>query len=408
MPGEIRFHYDVVCPYAFLASTRVETFAAEHGCTVRWCPVLLGGLLRHHGGPDDPNKTYGGARTKLVRADIVRSGALWNVALAIPKEHPRRTVDAMRLVVAAGDERRVAVSRALFEAYWLHGRDVADREVLADIARAHGIDPAAIGSEPVKAELRACTDEAAHAGVFGVPTFATDDALVWGQDRFPVLARALGAPPRDPAAALPGPVPGMRVRFFHDVSSPFSYLASTQIERVCAAAGAELERVPVLLGALFRDIGTADVPLFGMHAAKQAWVRRDLSEWAAIWGVPFRFRSAFPLRSILPQRVLVVEPRATAAIYRATWVEDRAVDRPEVLAEVLAEAGLPAADLLTATERTDVKDALRANTEAARTAGVCGVPSFEVIRKGGERRLVWGQDRLPMLAALLAGFWPSV
>jgi 2-hydroxychromene-2-carboxylate isomerase len=280
--------------------------------------------------------------------------------------------------------------------------------VLADVARAHGIDPAAIGSEPVKAELRARTDEAAHAGVFGVPTFATDDALVWGQDRFPVLARALGAPARDPAAPVPGRVPGMRVRFFHDVSSPFSYLASTQIERVCAAAGAQLERVPVLLGALFRDIGTADVPLFGMHAAKQAWVRRELADWAAIWGVPFRFRSVFPLRSILPQRVLVVEPRATTAVYRATWVEDRAVDRPEVLAEVLAEAGLPAADLLTATERTDVKDALRANTEAARTAGVCGVPSFEVIRADGERRLVWGQDRLPMLAALLAGFWPPV
>ncbi len=405
---EIRFVYDVVCPYAFLASTRVEAFAAEHGHTVRWCPVLLGGLLRHHGGPDDPNETYGAARTRLVRADIVRSGALWNVPLSIPREHPRRTVDAMRLVVAAGDERRVPVSRALFEAYWLHGRDVADRDVLADIALTHGLDPAAIGSDAVKAELRARTDEAANAGVFGVPTFATDTALVWGQDRFPVLARALGAAPRDPAAAMPSPVPGMRVRFFHDVSSPFSYLASTQVERVCAAAGAELERVPVLLGALFRDIGTADVPLFAMHAAKQSWVMRDLSDWAAIWGVPFRFRSVFPLRSILPQRVMVVEPRATDAIYRAAWADDRAVDRAEVLAEVLAEAGLPAADLLAATERADVKDALRANTEAARTAGLCGVPSFEVIRADGDRRLVWGQDRLPMSAAMLAGFWPPV
>jgi 2-hydroxychromene-2-carboxylate isomerase len=404
----IRFFYDIVCPYAFLASTRVEAFAQAHGRTVQWCPVLLGGLLRHHGGPDDPNATYAAARARIGRADIVRSGELWNVALAIPAEHPRRSVDAMRLVVAAGEEKRVAVSRALFGAYWLDGRDIADREVLAAIAGAHGIAPEAIASDEVKAELRARTDEAAALGVFGVPTFVADDACVWGQDRFAVLARALGGPLVDPAAALPSRVPGMRVRFFYDVSSPFAYLASTQIERVCAAADAELEPVPILLGALFRDIGTADVPLFTLHAAKQAWVQRDLLDWAAIWGVPLRFRSSFPLRSLLPQRVLVVEPRARAAIFRAAWAEDRAVDRPEVLAEVLGEAGLPAADLLAAAERTETKDALRANTQAARTAGLCGVPTFEVTRPDGERRVVWGQDRLPMLAAMLAGFWPSV
>ena len=76
---EIDFYYDVVCPYAFLASTRVEAFALEHGKTVRWCPVLLGGLLRHHGGPDDPNATYSPTRGRMGRADIVRSGEWWNV-----------------------------------------------------------------------------------------------------------------------------------------------------------------------------------------------------------------------------------------------------------------------------------------------------------------------------------------
>ncbi|HET6584598.1 MAG TPA: DsbA family protein [Nannocystaceae bacterium] len=405
---ELRFFYDVVCPYAFLASTRVEAFAAERGRSVTWCPVLLGGLLRRHGGPDDPNATYSPVRGRMGRADILRSAEWWNVPLAIPAEHPRRTVDAMRLVVAAGADRRVAVSRALFEAYWCEGRDVADRRVLADVARAHGLAIEAIADERVRTELRARTDEAADAGVFGVPTFAIGDACVWGQDRLAVLARALGAGPSDPAAALPGPRPGMRVRFFHDVSSPFSYLASTQIERVCAAAGAELEAVPILLGALFRDIGTADVPLFEMHAAKQAWVRRDLDDWAALWGVPLRFRSSFPLRSVLPQRALVVEPRAMAAVYRATWVDDRAVDRPDVLGDVLAAAGFAAPEILAQTERAEIKDALRRNTEAARAAGACGVPSFEITRAAGDRRVVWGQDRLPMLAAMLAGFWPSV
>jgi len=249
--------------------------------------------------------------------------------------------------------------------------------------------------------------------VFGVPTFTATGAngepvLVWGQDRLAILARALGGEARDPIEPTTAPGTGMRVRFFHDFSSPFSYLASTRIAPLCAAAGVQLEPVPILLGALFRNIGTPDVPLFEMHAAKQAWVRRDLDDWAACWGVPLRFRTEFPVRTVLPLRVACIEPRATAPIYRAAWVDDRAIDRPDVLADVLHDAGLPAADLLARAESADTKQMLRTNTDEAAAAGACGVPSFEVIRPDGERRLLWGQDRMPMLAATLAGFWPSV
>jgi 2-hydroxychromene-2-carboxylate isomerase len=179
-----------------------------------------------------------------------------------------------------------------------------------------------------------------------------------------------------------------------------------QIERVCKAGGATLERVPILLGALFRDIGTADVPLFEMHPAKRAWVGRDLEDWAALWGVPYRFPSVFPIRSVLPQRVMIAEPAATDAIYRAAWVDDRPVADREVLARVLDEAGLPARDLLAAAESDPIKAALRTNTERARAAGACGVPSYEVVRTSSPPVLLWGQDRLGMLASTLAGFQP--
>ena len=44
-----------------------------------------------------------------------------------------------------------------------------------------------------------------------------------------------------------------RCEFFYDFSSPFAYLAATQIERVCA--GHELVWRPFLLGGLFKAIG---------------------------------------------------------------------------------------------------------------------------------------------------------
>ncbi|MBC8068768.1 MAG: 2-hydroxychromene-2-carboxylate isomerase [Deltaproteobacteria bacterium] len=410
---EIRFYFDVVCPYAYLASLQIDAFAAEHGARVRHCPVLLGGLLRAFGGPDDPNRTHAPARGRMTRLDIARSGALHGRVISVPAEHPRRTLDAMRLVIAAPEAERIPIAAALFAAYWQQGLDVANRKVLAPIASAHGVDIASIDDDAVKQELRARTEEAAKDGAFGVPTFVVGEHRVWGQDRLDVLARALGAPRRDPARVIgswPGPEAPAHVRFFHDVSSPFSYLASTQIERVCAAGGASFEAVPILLGALFREIGTADVPMFEMHAAKQAWVRRDLDDWAALWDVPLRFPTHFPIRSVLPQRVMIAEPRTRELIYRAAWVEDRRVDDRDALAELLGAAGFPAGDLLARAESDPIKAALREHTAAARTAGACGVPSFEVsfevTRSGAAPVLLWGQDRLGMLASTLAGFVP--
>ena len=43
--ADLYFYYDIVCPYAYLASRRVEAMAERTGATLEWCPVLLGGLL---------------------------------------------------------------------------------------------------------------------------------------------------------------------------------------------------------------------------------------------------------------------------------------------------------------------------------------------------------------------------
>jgi 2-hydroxychromene-2-carboxylate isomerase len=404
------FYYDVACPYAYLASVRVEALARRCGATLRWRPILLGGLLRTVGAPDDPNQQMSAAKRRLYVVDRQRTAALHGVPLHEPPQHPRRTVDAMRLASAAPDgPARVALAHALFAAYWVRGDDVADRRVLARIAADHGLAADAFETPQVRDELRASTAAAAAAGAFGVPTFVVDGRSWWGQDRMGLVERALGGepPPLQPVAleASASPIAPTRLLFFHDFSSPFSYLAATQIERIAAARGVEVEWVPILLGALFRELGTPDVPLLAMNPAKQAWVRRDLHDWAAWWGVPYVFPRRFPLRSVLPLRVAIGQPAATLPIYRAAWAEDRVVDTPEGLQAVLEAAGLPATELLARADSPAIKDQLRANTERARSSGVCGVPTF-CVERAGRSALVWGQDRLDLLGAMLDGWWP--
>ena len=407
---QVTFFYDIVCPYAYLASTRVDDVARAQGASVAWRPILLGGLFRHVGAPQRPGDVMSAPRARLIDLDMRRWAEVWGVPLRKPAEHPRRSVEAMRLIVGAPAERRRGLSRDLFEAYWVRGENVAERAVLDAIATRHGVDPQVIDGEEARTTLFANTAEAAGIGAFGVPTFAVGHRFTWGQDRFALLERMLGGEAVDPAAAhrVPTAVDGpLHVRFFHDFSSPFSYLASTQIERVVRRAGATLEWVPILLGGLFREIGTADVPLLAMNEAKQRWFRQDLHDWADAWGVPFTFPAHFPLRTVLPLRAALVEPACTAAVYRAAWAEDRPIDDPEVLTRVLREAGFDAGAILERTSAPAIKDDLRRNTEAAREAGACGVPTFEVRRPGHDPLILWGQDRLSMLADVLGGWWPT-
>lgn len=404
---DLEVYYDVVCPWAYLASTQVESMAARLGARVSWRPILLGGLLRAIGAPVDPHTAMSRPRRELSRLDLLRWADWLGVELQVPPLHPRRTVEAMRLCLLAPDgEARREVTRSLFRAYWVEGRDVSDPAVIEVIARAHGLDPAAARTEACKAQLRAATDAAAEAGAFGVPTVIAGTRLSWGLDRLAQLERDLGGdpppPPPPPAPVVAAPI---RVAFFHDFASPFSYLAATQIERVMAAHGLTVEMVPILLGGLFREVGTADVPLFAMPEPKQAWVARDLRAWASDWGVPFSFAEPFPIRSVLPLRVAIVEPRATGPLYRAAWVQQRRIDTPEAIAAVLAEAGFDADDLLAAAQTPEVKASLRDNTTRAVAAGACGVPTVHVVRDG-RGLLLWGQDRLAMLDAILAGWWP--
>ena len=138
------------------------------------------------------------AQLRHTFQDITRWANFRGVPLTLPPDHPRRTVDAMRLCVAAGP-RLPELAHALFRANFVTGIDIADRVALDHIARDHGIDPAAIDNPEVKAELRAVTDEAVGSGAFGVPSFLVHDAdpaakpdlFLFGQDRLHFVERAL-------------------------------------------------------------------------------------------------------------------------------------------------------------------------------------------------------------------------
>jgi 2-hydroxychromene-2-carboxylate isomerase len=331
--------------------------------------------------------------------------------LGFPADHPVRTVDAMRLCLAASPEQRAAVSLALYRALWIDGRDVSDLAVVQELAVEHGIDPGLIQAPDTKQRLREVTAAAAERGVFGVPSLqvvhpdGTEGVLHWGADRMHFIEEELSGQRVPQAVPCPpeDTEEGRQIDFFHDFSSPYSYLGATQVERTATRRNATLRWRPILLGALFRQIGTPNVPLFVMSAAKQAWNGEELNRWAAHHGVEFNFPSIFPVRTVLALRAALIAPSITMPLYRALWVEGRDISDPEVVAGVIAECGLNPTEVLEAAVTASNKLLLRQNNDEAIAAGVCGVPSYLV----AQTHLVWGQDRLHVVDHMLAGWSPE-
>lgn len=402
------FWFDYTCPFAYLASTRVRELGADMGVTPSYHPMLLGGVFQAQGTPQNLASTLSPSKASHNFADMKRWAARFGVPLSMPASHPMRSVEALRATLATGID--PAVVDGFYEAYWVDNRDIANVDVIGDVVERAGHDRATafakMASSEIKDELRRRTDEAVALGIFGAPTFIVDgEHLYWGQDRMDFVR---GQRAEHDTEGVPTPrvvelEPGKRtIEVYWDFSSPFAYLGQSQIERLAALASARVVWRPLLLGGLFRAVGSPSVPIATFSEAKRRHVMLDLGRWAAHWGVPFRFPAKFPIRSVRALRVWLALPEEhrdafRAATFRAYWEEGRDIEDDAVLVECIGDVAL--ANRAFALADTDsVKEQLRAATEAAAARGVFGVPTFVV---GDE--LYWGQDRLELALEALTG-----
>ncbi len=187
----ITFYYDVVCPFAYLASTQIEAVAERAKVEIEWVPVLLGGIFRAIGQADVPAAAMPAAKQHLNLLDMKRYAAYYGVPLQLHPRHPLRSLEAMRLLHTVEGAARIALTKALYHAHFVENRDISDKAVLAEYG-----DIAKIESPDIKDALRAATDRAVLEGAFGVPAFVIEQQgrrfLFWGQDRLFLVEKALG------------------------------------------------------------------------------------------------------------------------------------------------------------------------------------------------------------------------
>jgi 2-hydroxychromene-2-carboxylate isomerase len=170
------WYFDSISPYAYLHLMRFGELPKD--LSIVYKPVLFAGLLNHWG-------QKGPAEITPKRRWTYRSCQFWadshGIAFRFPAAHPFNSLHCQRLILACGAT-PLAV-RKVFEHVWTTGGDPGNEMAFAQLARSLGVaDLAQLAAPEVKDTLRRNTEEAAAAGVFGVPSFVMNGEIFWGND----------------------------------------------------------------------------------------------------------------------------------------------------------------------------------------------------------------------------------
>jgi 2-hydroxychromene-2-carboxylate isomerase len=190
MKSPIDFYFDFSSPYGYLASHKIDALAAKHGRGVTWRAMLLGAAFKVSGVQPLVNVPLKG---EYSRRDFLRSARFYEVPFRAPDQFPVSTVPACRAFYAAAEDKRVALAKALFKAYFVDNVNIGEADNVLRIAGSLGLKPD-LNDQALKDKTRAEVEAAVARGVFGSPYIVVDGEPFWGIDRFEQLERWLREP----------------------------------------------------------------------------------------------------------------------------------------------------------------------------------------------------------------------
>lgn len=166
-----------------------------------------------------------------------------------------------------------------------------------------------------------------------------------------------------------------KIEFWYEFASSYSYPAAVRAEDVAQTHGFQIEWKPFLLGPIFADLGWTTSP-FNLQPAKGAYMWRDLERICARLGLPFVRPETFPQNGLVAARIATaIEDQAlrgsfTRAVFLSHFGHGRDISDVAHLTNLLGECGADTDDVIERSTSQQIKDALRDNTEKARTYGI--------------------------------------
>ena len=195
--SQLDFYFSTISPYTYLALPRFRALVEARGLAVTWKPLDIMALYARSGGTPVGQRPQ--ARQDYRLADIARQAKRAGLPIHVQPAHfPTNAAPASYAIIAAqkaaaetGSGDLPGLVEAVLRACWAEQKNIAEDAVITAALEAAGFDPGlAMSGLFTGAEIYGRNlEEAVVAGVFGAPSFVTEDgAVFWGQDRLDDLA----------------------------------------------------------------------------------------------------------------------------------------------------------------------------------------------------------------------------
>jgi len=179
------FYFDFVSPYSFLAHKEIIKIEKKNSVKIKYKPILLGGLHNLHG---IKAPAFIPAKAKHMIRDCKLIAEKNKIKFKFNSYFPIRSLNLMRgVLIAEEDNYKSYYIDSIFNAIWQDGLNMNDENIIQKILKNLNVNPKTFFlrsvSSSIKDSLKKRTNEAYEKGIFGAPSFVSNNKIFWGQDR---------------------------------------------------------------------------------------------------------------------------------------------------------------------------------------------------------------------------------
>ena len=179
------FYFDFISPYSFLAHKEIIKIEKKNSVKIKYKPILLGGLHNLHG---IKAPAFIPAKAKHMIRDCKLIAEKNEIKFKFNSYFPIRSLNLMRgVLVAEEDNYKSYYIDSIFNAIWQDGLNMNDESIIQKILKNLNVNPKTFllrsASSSIKDSLKKRTNEAYEKGIFGAPSFVSNNKIFWGQDR---------------------------------------------------------------------------------------------------------------------------------------------------------------------------------------------------------------------------------
>ena len=196
----------------------------------------------------------------------------------------------------------------------------------------------------------------------------------------------------------------VKLEFFFDCSSPWTYLAFREIENLCSRQNLQLVWKPILVGGIFNTINPSVYESRSNPVRpKASYSKKDLQDWSLIRRIKVNWPDIFPVNSVKAMRgvFFALDKNKVSdyveSVFHSYWTRNLDISSDEVMKRIAQDLAWNSEEFISFINLESTKEALKMNTEELAKRGGFGSPTMFL---EGEN-MFFGNDRLNLIEEIL-------